>query len=111
VLNLIDNQVRALRKRQVIGSFRSVPGEANHRKGAYWGIRTNIADYGLHDALPCDHGRTLALAATPTRLKRLDDGLQERLINWGYAVCDAALRRHLAPELGPAPAFPYEAGV
>lgn len=111
VLNLVDNQVRALRKRQVIGSFQSRPGEANHRNGAYWGIRTDIADYGLGDALPCDYGRTTALAATPTRLKRLDDGLQERLINWGYAVCDAALRRHYVPELGPAPAFPYETGA
>ena len=38
VLNLIDNQVRSLRKRQVIDSFRS-----GTRKGAYWGIRTDIS--------------------------------------------------------------------
>ena len=44
VLNLIDNQVRALRKRQVINSFRANPADAMHRKGAYWGIRTNIED-------------------------------------------------------------------
>lgn len=30
-----------------------------------------------------------------TRLKRLDDRLQKQLINWGYAVCDAALRAHV----------------
>lgn len=111
VLNLIDNQVRALRKRQVIGSYTADPQDAIHRKGSYWGIRTNIADYGLPDALACPHGRTLALAATPTRLKRMDAGLQERLINWGYAVCDAALRRHVDGALQPAPAFPYAGGV
>lgn len=111
VLNLIDNQVRALRKRQVIGSFRTEPGEANHRKGAYWGIRTNIADYNLVDALRCPHDSTMALASTPTRLKRMDDRLQERLINWGYAVCDAALRKHVDPKLEPAPTFPYAGGV
>ena len=107
VLNLIDNQVRALRKRQVIASYQAKPTEANFRKGAYWGIRTDIADYRLPDALPCPRDRTTQLAATATRLKRLDDTRQERLINWGYAVCDAALRKHVDPSL-PRPAdFPY----
>ena len=40
--DLIDNQVRSLRKRQVVDAF-----DAGERKGAYWGIRTNIADYQL----------------------------------------------------------------
>lgn len=111
VLNLIDNQVRSLRKRQVIGSYKSPPQDANHRKGTYWGIRTDIADYKLADALNCPHQRTLALAATPTRLKRLDDDTQERLINWGYAVCDAALRKHVDAGLAPPPAFLYPNGV
>jgi NTE family protein len=104
VLNLIDNQVRSLRKRQVIDSF-----ESDARKGAYWGIRTNIADYGLADALPCPFDRTTELAETPTRLKRMNDELQERLINWGYAVCDAALRRHVDATLAKPAGFPYPA--
>ena len=111
VLNLIDNQVRALRKRQVINSFRANAADAAHRKGAYWGIRTNIKHYELADALDCPAERTLALAETPTRLKRMDDDLQERLINWGYAVCDAALRKHVDPTIAKG-AFPYpRAGV
>jgi NTE family protein len=101
ILNLVDNQVRALRKRQVIQSFKS-----SSRKGAYWGIRTNIKDYQLTDALDCPFERTLALAETPTRLKRMDDSLQERLINWGYAVCDAALRKHVDTNVKKG-AFPY----
>jgi NTE family protein len=109
VLDLIDNQVRSLRKRQLIDSFRAAAVDLNHRKGAYWGIRTNIEDYGLVDSLPCDFRRTTELAATPTRLKRIDDTLQERLINWGYAVCDAALRKHVAPHLAKPVAFPYPA--
>ena len=112
VLNLIDNQVRSLRKRQVIESFKAKVGEANHRKGAYWGIRTDIASYGLGDALRCPIDRTMALAETPTRLKRMDDTLQERLINWGYAVCDAALRKHVDPAIAKPGGFPYSgAGV
>jgi NTE family protein len=39
-------------------------------------------------------------------LKRLDDGLQERLINWGYAISDAALRKHVDPTIAKR-AFPY----
>ena len=104
VLDLIDNQVRSLRKRQVIDSYKS-----GARKGAYWGIRTDIADYQLPDALPCPHARTMELAETPTRLKRLDDNTQERLINWGYAVCDAALRRHVDPQIKKPAGFPYPA--
>ena len=104
VLNLIDNQVRSLRKRQVIDSYKS-----GARQGAYWGIRTNIADYQLADPLDCPHDRTMALAETPTRLKRLDDTLQERLINWGYAVCDAALRKHVEPTVAKPLNFPYPA--
>lgn len=107
VLNLVDNQVRSLRKRQVIDSF-----IAKTRKGAYWGIRTDIADYGLADALKCPLERTTQLAELPTRLKRIDERTQERLINWGYAVCDAALRKHLEPGLKPEPKFPYpQSGV
>jgi NTE family protein len=104
VLDLIDNQVRSLRKRQVIDSYKS-----GARKGAYWGIRTNIADYKLADPLDCPHDRTMALAETPTRLKRLDDNVQERLINWGYAVCDAAVRKHVEPQLKRPAGFPYPA--
>jgi NTE family protein len=104
VLNLIDNQVRALRKRQLIHSYQS-----GDRQGTYWGIRTNIADYELADSLPCPFERTLQLAQTPTRLKRLDDHLQEQLINWGYAVCDAALRKHVEPQLNRPSGFPYPA--
>jgi NTE family protein len=107
VLDLIDNQVRSLRKRQVIDSFNAEEGDSTHRKGAYWGIRTDIADYQLPDALPCPFARTMELAETPTRLKRLDDDRQERLINWGYAVCDAALRKHVEPGLARPVGFPY----
>ena len=102
VLNLIDNQVRNLRKRQVIDSYRG--GE---RQGAYWGIRTNIADYELPGTLSCPFDKTTKLADTPTRLKAMDPDLQERLINWGYAVCDAGLRRHVDPQISAPLGFPY----
>jgi NTE family protein len=107
VLKVIDNQVRSLRKRQLIDGYK-----ARLREGAYWGIRSDIANYHLADALPAPYDATIKLADVPTRLKRLEPVVQERLINWGYAVCDAGLRKHVDPAL-PAPAgFPYpSAGV
>lgn len=109
VLDIIHEQVSSVRKRQVIADLK----DGGH-EGAYWGIRTDISHYGLADALPAPRERTLELAETPTRLKRLSALHQERLINWGYAVCDAAVRKHCLPEGGggAAPAFPYpQAGV
>ena len=106
VTKVIDNQVRALRKREAIEDFQS-----NGWDGTYWGIRTDISHYELNDALPCDLARTRELAATPTRLAAIEDDLQERLINWGYAVCDAALRRHVNKGITPPGAFPYPGGV
>jgi NTE family protein len=104
VLGVIDSQVRALRKRQVIGLY-----QLGLRDGAYWGIWSHIADYKLADALPCDPVLTTRLAETPTRLARMDDSLQERLINWGYAVTDAALRAHVDTTVTAPAGFPYPA--
>lgn len=107
VLKLIDSQVRSLRKQQVIDSYTN-----KTRNGTYWGIRTNIANYGLANALPCPEKQTLQLADIATRLKRVSSLDQERLINWGYAVCDAALRKHVDTSLPPPVGFPYpSAGV
>jgi NTE family protein len=107
VLGVIDGQVRALRKRQAIAAYQN-----DDRDGAYWGIRTQIGDYRLPDALPAPPSATLALAQVPTRLAALEHPLQERLINWGYAVCDAAMRAHVDPALPAPSAFPYpRAGI
>ncbi|WP_339727974.1 patatin-like phospholipase family protein [uncultured Gimesia sp.] len=110
ILDIIDNQVRSLRKRQLIGSFK-----VGDRDGAYWGIRTNIAHYQLEDAMAAPHKDTLRLADTPTRLKRLPNLRQQQLINWGYAVCDAAMRKHADIDItnsSPSATFPFKsAGI
>ncbi len=108
VNGVIDNQVRNLRKRQVVAGF-----EDGDREGAYWGIRSRIGKYGPPGgSLPCPDASTLRLAQTKTRLKEMDAILQERLINWGYAIADAAMRKWVEHD-APAPAgFPYpSAGV
>jgi NTE family protein len=104
VLHVLDKQVRDLRKRQVQAGFAS-----GARRGAYWSIR------GRHPAespLPCPAASTLRLADLPTRLTAIGATTQECLINWGYAACDAAVRRYVDPTLPAAGAFPHpDAGV
>lgn len=105
VNGVIDNQVRNLRKRQVVSGFL-----AGDRQGAYWGIRSHIGDFGPPaGALPCPDASTLRLAQTKTRLKAMDGTLQERLMNWGYAICDAAMRRWVEPDAAAPTGFPYPA--
>jgi len=106
ILQLLDNQVGSLRKRWVVGSF-----AINLRKGAYWGIRTDIANYKLADALPAPSTKTSILANTPTRLKAMDMRMRRQLINWGYAVCDAGMRAHVLTGAVHKPEFPFEGGV
>ena len=109
VLGVMDNQVRSLRKHQLVSDYQD---PANPLHGAYWGIRTLIANYGVA-TLPAPPDRTLELAATPTRLARLPQERRHRLVNWGYAVCDAAMRAHVLPQppLAPPPGFPLPGGV
>jgi NTE family protein len=107
VLGVIDGQVRSLRKRQVIGGLK-----ANLREGAYWSIWSETDNFELQDPLDCPDDATKKLAAVPTRLRKTDSLIQRRLINWGYAICDTAMRTHVLPGAPSPPGFPYpEAGV
>ena len=102
VLKLVDNQVRSLRKRQVVQSL-----EAGVRTGMYVGIRSSVASFG-RAVLAADPRHTLPLADLPTRLSEMNEVTQKRLINWGYVVCDAGLRTHyLKDRLGAPTDLPY----
>lgn len=107
VNDIIDNQVRSLRKRQLIAALEA----KSPRTGAYWGIRTDLSDYPRPGLLSCPHPSTLSLASTPTRLKALDPSHRHRLMNWGYAVCAAAIESYLDSAPPPARAFPFPDNV
>jgi NTE family protein len=95
ILDIVDNQVRSLRKRQLIDAF-----DKKERTGTYWGIRTLFSKYRAPtDPLGCSRRDPTVLAETPTRLQAMPDVLQEKLINWGYAITDAALRVHFGQDL------------
>lgn len=110
-IDIIYGQVSSLRKRQLIASFKAKEGERGWRRGTYWGIGSNVAHYDLADALPTPFERTTELAQVKTRLSRLSADLQERLINWGYAICDTAVRKHFGQRNDPPATFPYPGGV
>ena len=98
VLDVIDNQVRDLRKRQ---ADRQLPAR-RLRKGTYWGIRSDVARLSARRrAALRPYERPACSPRIPTRLKRLTTATQERLINWGYAICDTALRKWVIEDVQP----------
>ena len=93
-LDIIDNQSRSLRKRMLIRDFQS-----QARKGAYWSIGSHVKDYELEkqglQPIVTDSAITAGLAKMRTRLNSFSKQEQGRLINWGYAMADTAMRRHI----------------
>lgn len=121
VFDLTDNQVRALRRRDLIARF--VDGrkklasgmlqldgiDSYARLGTYWGIDGVASAGNPPNALPCNPALTERLAALSTRLADLGDLPSRQLINWGYAICDRNVRSHYAglQQSGDVPAWPY----
>jgi NTE family protein len=104
LLNTIDNQVRNLRKRTLLEALTT-----NERFGAFFSIRSDISSYPAQNKLDCPFAKTQQLAAVATDLAAKDQLTQRRLINWGYAICDAGLRSWVDDTL-PAPLdFPFAA--
>lgn len=84
-------------------------GSPNGRKGTYWSTSTAIAHLGTPGALPCDPSKTKRLAGIGTRLAAFNQQDQDELINWGYALADASVRRHSQIPNPPPPSWPCPA--
>jgi NTE family protein len=122
VLEVTDNQVRALRRRDLIARYQAAQtAQANSklrpdgidpyaRFGTYWGIDTDPNKVNPADALVCPPATINELAHLGTRLSDLGETESKQLVNWGYAICDRCLRTHYnVPEIQqkPAPRWPY----
>lgn len=105
VMDIGLNQALALRKRMLIYQLQSQAAS-----GAYWGISTPIARYPSPSPIPVSVSKTAELSAIRTRLNKFNEQEKCELINWGYAVSDAALRSHMGisapPATIPYPGFP-----
>jgi NTE family protein len=100
---VLTSRLRKMRKRYLIEQRL---GNSGHpQTGAYWGISSEIAGYELPDALAIDNDLTRSLAYVRTRLSTFNAEEQGQLINWGYALADAGMRRYMDAE-GPAPQWP-----
>jgi NTE family protein len=118
ILDVTDNQVRALRRRDLIDRLvqgnqmaneaQLVSTQAHGRMGAYWGIDTDPGKVTPAGALPCNPAITHKLAQVRTRLSDLGDPTSQQLVNWGYAVCDRSVRANYKGQLAQTPpAWPY----
>ncbi|MCX6006764.1 MAG: patatin-like phospholipase family protein [Chloroflexi bacterium] len=93
--DIISGQATSLRKRWLMSDF-----EEKKMAGTYWGIATKIRHYDLekNGCLPPiidDSEGTGSLSRIRTRLNRFTPAEQEKLINWAYALTDAAMRRYV----------------
>lgn len=52
----------------------------------------------IHDRLLFSDDEEEHITIIEPSTVRTDRAAQERLIHWGYAVCDAAMRRHLVAQ-------------
>jgi NTE family protein len=102
VLDIAVNQSRAPRKRWLLDRLKTPQQE-----GAYWGIMSEIEGYQLPSALAVPRETTATRARIRTRLDPFDEAEQCSLINWGYAVCDAAMRKYVMPGATQPPSWPY----
>jgi NTE family protein len=107
VLDIIDNQVRELRTGALLKSYVD-----KDFSGTYWGSYSDISHFELSDTLAAPVEQTQQLAEVSTRMTKTPALTQQHLINWGYAVADAGMRKWVDTS-APAPmGFPYEsAGV
>jgi len=112
-MDIVTEQTRALRRRMLMNDLGAdmSPGQTAatpRKKGAYWRLKTKIADFGLPDALASDNTSTAALQQIRTRLNRFSPEEKGHLINWGYALADAAMRRYVIDAPVPSGALPLK---
>jgi NTE family protein len=120
IVDVTDNQVRALRRRDLInrliegnkiGDEIKLVAESYARMGAYWGIDTDPGKINPPDALACDASITHQLAHVQTRLSDLGEKTSKQLINWGYVACDRSVRENYKGPIAPnGPRMPFPDG-
>jgi NTE family protein len=103
-LDIATDQARGLRARYLV-ELAKLRGQSV----AYWGIDTKYEAYPAANKIPCDSAKTGGLKNIRTRLDAFNRTEQESLINWGYALCDAAMRSFIETAAQPATNWPCPA--
>jgi NTE family protein len=89
VLDLVALSGRTQRRRQIVEAFAS-----RQRAGAFWSLTSRLEDY-TGAKIPPGMIDNEGLDVIATRYATIDSRTQQRLINWGYVICDAAMRTHM----------------
>jgi NTE family protein len=103
-LDIATDQARGLRSRYLIEL-----GRLRGQKIAYWGIDTQYDKYPAANKIPCKPAKTDGLKDIRTRLDAFNQIEQETLINWGYALCDVAMRSFIETGASPTTKWPCPA--
>jgi NTE family protein len=122
VFDTTDNQVRALRRQDLIDRFigsadptlNTLPPTSPVQqryglRGTYWGVATNPKNYSAWPH-PLARPEWRALADVGTWLHFLGAQQTTDLVNWGYVVSDLALRSYVDPTLPPGTSLPVAGG-
>jgi NTE family protein len=105
--SITAEQARDLRRKRLFQYY--ITGQAG---GAYWGIGKSIDKYhlvvhGRGEPMVEDNQVTRSLCMIKTRMKKLPEMQQAYLVNWGYALTDAAMRRHMLPQTAGPGQWPF----
>jgi NTE family protein len=105
-LAIIDRQSRSLRRRWLVRGY-----QRKEMNGTFWGIATDIDKYRLADAekpgaMVAYSDGVKSFGRMRTRLNCFSAQEQGSLINWGYALADAALRADVVDPGVPAGTWP-----
>jgi len=106
VRDILIEQTRALRKRWLVEDF-----EAGRKLGGYWGIGTKVEAYKDADSPFKDTEVTNSLVSIGTRLARFADPIPSQLVNWGYVLCDVAIRKRAKLPIPAATVLPLSDGA
>lgn len=86
-INVLDKQLRSLRRRQIDDAFRS-----QIKSGALWSIGSVLSD---ENPTGIEASRLTKLRELPPRFAKLDETAIRDLINLGYAACSIGLDKNL----------------
>jgi NTE family protein len=110
VASIAIEEARRQRRNRLLQQLTTPTGSPD-RLGTFWKIDTNAASYrAAKDGRPLlrvHDSQSRSLAAVSTRLWPSPEGTAERLINLGYALCDASMRCFVDGVRGPDPTWPF----
>lgn len=89
-------QTRALRRQRYVGDLSN-----RVRKGAFWGLGTELAKYRTQNPFVFPDGWHERMESFRTRLNSFDHDEKKDLVNWGYVQCDLSVRTNYMTEEQP----------